>query len=320
MQSQSLASTLSVDLMQTTADGPWQYFRPGVTVWQVHTFNVGTIALRTRVQAYGPSTVLAKTFRIDVAATQFAFAPGLPEHLKAGINVVLTPEANVDVQLGTGIGNLQIIPGAFSPITLSGSAASDSTGAFSVQFGWTYSGSNSSQEDFVELAPFIPRWNYAVNNTPRAGTTQPFQIDADSSSSPLDKPRVRCDRNVASVSSAFKQGCVFAQASAIMELSKTGAAAEAAEHIESAQRTSTAYKPKYSPGVFVAAAGTRAIADESGGVQYLGLIRGEPADAAINRRLSCDKRLATSLVNVRPPSTSTYCLAPTQPEPCDCDE
>lgn len=321
LQTQSLNSVLSVDLMQTSAGSPWQYYSPGVPAWQVRTFDVGTIAVRTRVQAYGPSTVLAKTFKIDAAATYFAFAPEFPDHLKATISVMLTPDASVDVYSGTGIGNLQITAGAINPITLSGSAASGSTGAFSVQFGWTYSGSNRLQEDFVELAPFVPRWIYSVRNTPRAGTTEPFRMDADSSASPLDKPRVRCDRRVASESSGFTQGCVFSEASAIMELSKTDVAvAEAAEHIESAQRTSTAYKPRYSPGVFVAAAGTRAIANESGGDQYVGLIRGESPDNKKNRDAACERLVATSLVNVRPHSGSASCLTSPPPSTCSCDE
>jgi hypothetical protein len=116
-----------------------------------------------------------------------------------------------------------------------------------------------------------------------------------------------------------ENGCVFYDAAPIFEISKSGNAAEEAAHIEYAQTTrDPIYKEKYSPGVFFAAPGTRAIANESAaGEQSMGLTRGEITDRALNNNQAC--KYTNSLIRTRPYSASSTCGAPT-PSVCQCDE
>lgn len=298
LETVSLPTMLSVDVMKTSTDSNWQIYKPGDNVVETSTWDVGTIVIRTRIHAFGTSKVLAKTFKIDAAVLSFAPALSFPKQWLPSVSVQLTP-----------------MPGA-----------SYDQGAFSVGVNWTYSGTDASQ-NLVGVAPFVPRFAYAVNGAPRYGTAEPFTLDVDSSASPLERPQLRCDRGVASNANGFQQGCVFADAAAIMQVSKSAArGAEAAAHIEYAQNHRDNYKTEYSPGVFRALAGTRAMADESvlagNDNRYYGLTRAIDPDGTLteaNRLASCDGR--TGLIKLRPYSGSTSCPGPTPPiPPCNCDE
>lgn len=316
----STPTLLSVDLMQRTPGGNWEYYRPGVQYYDVKTVDVGTIVIETSFQAYGASTVLAKTFKVDASALSFSFAPGFPAYLQSSLSLTLTPVPMALIDAGGSIQNLDIrLAGAINPITLSASAPSGSTGAFGVTFTWSFTGSDPA-ENYFNIRALVPKYTYAVNNTPRASATEPFPFDASSSAGYPDAPYLRCDSRVASTSLGFEKGCVFHEAAAIMEISKSGAGAEAAAHIEAAQTTRDAiYKTHWSPGVFVAKLGTRAIPEETV-EQTLGLIRGTSPDDDINRRAACDNTYSGSLVRTRPFSGSPTCQPPQPSTNCSCDE
>lgn len=77
---QNLPEMLKVDLMRRTMDSQWEYYRPGIAVHERGTFNVGKIALKTRVHAFLAGGGLSKAHQIDVNAVSFEFAPEFPAH------------------------------------------------------------------------------------------------------------------------------------------------------------------------------------------------------------------------------------------------
>lgn len=202
-------------------------------------------------------------------------------------------------------------------LTLDRNKASGSTGAFDVTFDWTYTGSDPMQ-NFARVAVGVPRYLYQINNTPNAGFDGLHSFAADSSASWAWFQQLRCDKGVASGDGAPAEGCIFVEASPIFEISATGGAEEEAIHIYHAQRNRDAYKTQLSPGVFKPSAAARAVADESGGEQYLGLERGTEDDRRVNGAAAC-KDPNCALIKVRPYSGSESCPTPSSLN-CECDE
>ena len=161
-------------------------------------------------------------------------------------------------------------------------------------------------------------YSYQINATPNAGFEGLHSFAADSGASWAWLQPLRCDKGVASGDGVPAEGCIFVEASPIFEISAFSGAEEEAIHIYHAQRNTDTYKTQLSPGVFKPSAGARAIADESGGQQHLGLERGTEDDRRLNSAAAC-KDPNTALINVRPYSGSASC--PTLGSlNCECDE
>ncbi len=173
-------------------------------------------------------------------------------------------------------------------------------------------------QNIARLAVGVPSYSYQINNTPNSGFDGFRTIAADSGASWAWLQQLRCDKGVASGDGAPAEGCIFVEASPIFEISTTGGAEEEAIHIYHAQRNTDAYKTQLSPGVFKPSLGARAVADESGGEQYLGLERGTEDDRRLNGADAC-KDPNTALIRVRPYSGSASCPTLSSLN-CECDE
>lgn len=316
----STPTLVTVDLMRLSPGANWEWYRPGVQYYDVGTFDVGTVVVETSMQAYGASNALKKTFKIDAQAVSFSPSPGFPAYLLGSAKLNLTPVPGVFINAdSSAIQNFNIgVNGTIRQITLPGDPIQQSTGAFDVTFSWNFSGSDP-QTNYASIRAIVPKYYYAVNNTPRRLATEPQSFDATSSANAPDAPYLRCDKRVASAAIGFAEGCVFNEAAPIMEISKSGAGAEAAIHIELAQTSRDSYKTQLSPGVFFATQGTRAIPWEYA-EQTVGLIRGTPPDDEMNRTAACENTNPNSLVRTRPFSGSASCQAPQPSSTCSCDE
>lgn len=319
-QFQNLPTMMTVDLLQRTEGGLWEFYRPGVSYVNLATVNVGKIGLRTRIHVYGANNVLSKTHKIDVSVTSFEFDPQFPTHLRQGISVQLTADGTYLSYNSSNIDHFSVfVSGTFNSINLTPTSPTGSVGPFSVNFGWNYSGTNSLQEDFVRVVTQVPAWVYTINNTPRAfgRSIYEFPISSESSQYPQPNSMIRCDRGVASGSATPAQGCVMEAAAPIHVMSKSGSTKEAAKHVEDAQNQSGTNNPAPSPGVFQAVPGTRAVADLRLTGKYRGLERGTIDDRTVNYPKSCDN--ADSLYKTRFYSGSASCPLPTSTN-CSCDE
>ncbi|MCK6432686.1 MAG: hypothetical protein HUU30_18380 [Burkholderiaceae bacterium] len=312
----SSPTMISVDLMRRTDDSAWEFYRPGVPAAKISTHDVGTLVIETRVHAYGGSNRLGKTHKIDVSAQSFVFDPGFPAHLQPGIFVTLQPNGGTTMPTNSGVRGFEVNTSEIGLITLSAASHSGSTGAFDVNFKWSYEGQDP-QGNITQFAVYAPSYAYSVNGTPRRDTTGVFNIDADSSASWLFPQGLRCDKGVATGDGTPSEGCIFEEAAPVFRISATGSVAEEALHVFQAQTTTDAYRTERSPGVFLPVPGTRVVADEPGDPQYMGLIRGTLEDSILNRDAACV--LPNSLAAIRPYSGSSSCPTPQSPN-CSCDE
>jgi hypothetical protein len=102
---QSTEQKIDVDIMRVSSTAPWEFYRPGVSYFELKSATVGTAVLATFFQAYGPASSLSTKHEISSRVISFTADSEFPTNLAlAALAITLTPKVyceRTDVYAGT---------------------------------------------------------------------------------------------------------------------------------------------------------------------------------------------------------------------------
>ena len=291
---------------------------PGETYWS----QVGRADIEYQLSMFGPSNVLSKTLRYRARVTKFE-----EEALYTG------PKKRPDVFLRPSLEGTYCYSvateGISQPVTSACKFGTPTavqvrmSGEWSewaetaIQFEWRQKMDPQDLSTMLDVASFYvvldtfqARIEGADPSFLTAGGGYPEQVYGAMGYPPL----LRCDRGLAKVGT---EGCVFSDAAAVYVLDRDDSKVkEAAEHIFEAQNNPD--PDKRSLGKFVLKEGSRGFAEGERSGNALQRFKNSENYSRPNNRAACSRSLTTSLINTRPPNSSSSCT-PMQAG-CDCDE